>query len=520
MRAACMAVDATGGDEGVAHPIATQEPAGAPSILSTLNDDGSRRWLKPRLSPGRFLTRRRVVAYGLIGVFTLLPHVTINGWPAVLLDLGARRFHIFGHTFLPTDTLLLALLLVSVFLSVFLLTALFGRVWCGWACPQTVYMEFVFRPIERLFEGKPGRPAKNAFQGSGAAKLLKYVAFFAVSCYLAHTFLAYFVGVERLAEWVTQSPLRHPTPFLVMAVVTGLMMFDFSFFREQTCLVACPYGRMQSVLLDRHSLIVSYDPVRGEPRGKPGGAARGAGGARAGVSLPVVQGAGVQAAPGRTGDCVDCHLCVVTCPTGIDIRNGLQMECVNCTQCIDACDAVMTKLGRPRGLIRYTSQAALGGAKYRMVRPRVVVYGVVLAVVVTAFVVTLVGMAPTDVSVLRGRGAPFVQVDPETVANQVRVKIVNRSARPVTYTLDAAGTGGVAGVSIRAEDNPVRVEAGEVRTVPAQVLAPAGAFAHGTLDVHVVVRDATGFEARVAFRLVGPAGQRRAAPSADGEEAR
>ncbi|MDX2130533.1 MAG: cytochrome c oxidase accessory protein CcoG [Planctomycetota bacterium] len=491
-----------------AHPDATQAmpiAAGetgtrAPSTLSTLNDDGSRRWLKPKLSPGRFLSRRRAVAYALIALFTAIPHTTINGWPAILLDLSARRFHILGQTFLPTDTLLLAFLLVGIFLTIFLLTALFGRVWCGWACPQTVYMEFVFRPIERLFDGAPGRAIKNKFQGTGPARTLKYVAFFLVACYLAHTFLAYFVGVERLSEWVTQSPLRHPGPFLVMAVVTGLMLFDFTFFREQTCLVACPYGRFQSVMLDRHSLIVSYDPVRGEPRGKAS-AKRAAATDRADLALPVLAGEAR-----RTGDCVDCKLCVVTCPTGIDIRNGLQMECINCTQCIDACDAVMTKLGRPRGLIRYTSQAAVSGGTYRMIRPRVVIYATVLAGVVTAFLITLLGAASADVSVLRGRGAPFVQVDPGTVANQVRVKIANRSAQATTFTFDAAAVAGAPGVSIRAEDHPVRVEAGEVRTVPAQILVPVGAFVRGTLDVHVLVSDGQGFSTRVPFRVVGPAG--------------
>ncbi|MBI1190515.1 MAG: cytochrome c oxidase accessory protein CcoG [Tepidisphaera sp.] len=481
------------GAGGARESVAAASQEKAKAALATLNEDGSRRWIRPRLSHGRFLTRRRAAAYVLIALFTLIPYVKINGWPAMLLDLSARRFHIFGVTFLPTDTLMLALFMVSLFLTVFFLTAMFGRVWCGWACPQTVYMEFLYRPLERLFDGTPGRAARNKFQGSGLARVLKYVVYFVCSCYLAHTFLAYFVGVEQLEHWVTQSPLEHPGPFMVMAVVTGLMMFDFAFFREQTCLVACPYGRFQSVMLDRQSLIVSYDERRGEPRGR-----------KTNVHLKVV-GDG----DSRTGDCVDCKLCVTTCPTGIDIRNGLQMECVSCTQCIDACDGVMAKLGRPLGLIRYTSQAALAGEKPKVLRPRVVIYPVIVAALMTGFLVVFLGRGAADLTVVRGRGAPFAMLDVATVANQVKIKVVNRTARKETYTLSAEGTQGersAAGVALHAEDNPVTLGPGEMRTVPAQIVAPMAAFSgHGTLDVRVRLSDGEKFSTAADFKLVGPA---------------
>lgn len=468
-------------------------------VLSTLNEDGSRRWIKPRPSSGRFAARRRAVAYGLILLFTLIPYLRMNGKPLMLLDLSSRRFTFFGYTFLPTDTLLLALLLVGVFVSIFLLTALFGRVWCGWACPQTVYMEFVFRPIERLFEGTPGRAKKGLLAGRPFSKPVKYAAYVLVSVYLAHTFLAYFVGVEQLSLWVTRSPLEHPTPFLVMLAVTGLMMFDFSFFREQTCIVACPYGRFQSALLDRDSVIVSYDRTRGEPRGKARRPLAGEG-----VSLPVVNGS---APPAAQGDCVDCGMCVQTCPTGIDIRDGLQMECISCTQCIDACDAVMTKLHRPRGLIRYTSQAQISGERRRVFRPRIIVYPTILLLVLSAFVITLLAQGPADVTILRGVGRPFVELPGGDIGNPVKIKITNRTAAPAQFTVEAQGTDGV---RLSIEENPVRVAPAQVRVLTGMIAAPRSAFHEGEGVARVVVSgSAPEFRREVTYRLMGPAGHHK-----------
>jgi cytochrome c oxidase accessory protein FixG len=433
-------------------------PLSAPSVLSTLNDDGSRHWLKPRPSPGRFLSARRAVAWLLILVFTALPHLKIDGRPAVLLDIVHRRFTLFGRTFLPTDTLLLALLLVGIGLTIFLVTALFGRLWCGWACPQTVYLEFVYRPLERLFEGTPGHPKKGFLQTSGLGGALKYAAYSIISVALAHTFLSYFVGFDNLVTWVTSSPTKHPVGFGVVVLVTLAMMFDFSYFREQTCIVACPYGRFQSVLLDRQSLIITYDAKRGEPRGKKT--------REEGLSLPVIDGG----SSARTGDCIDCRMCVNTCPTGIDIRNGLQLECVGCAQCIDACDAIMEKIARPRGLIRYSSQAAVAGEKTRILRARVFVYPAVLSVVATLFLLVLSRADAADVNVLRGLGAPFTRVNEATIGNQIRVKIANRRDTSSTYRVEATGTMSVADVSALVETPPTPVAPGESTMIPALVV--------------------------------------------------
>ncbi len=465
-------------------------------VLSTLNADGSRRWLQPRVSPGRFLLWRQVTAYALIAIFTLIPWININGKPAMFLDVVNREFTFFGFTFLPTDTVLLALFLVASIIAVFLLTALLGRVWCGWACPQTVYMEFVYRPIERLFDGTRGRGGRSPADLPPWRRVAKFAVFLLVSMFLAHTFLAYFVGVEALQQWMRRSPLEHPLTFLVMVGVTGLMLFDFGYFREQTCIVACPYGRLQAVLLDRQSLIISYDERRGEPRGKLRDPA--------GQALPVLNRTATDAdgaAEPRRGDCIDCGLCVVTCPTGIDIRAGLQMECIGCAQCIDACDVVMDKIKRPRGLIRYSSQAAMAGEKRSWLRARVVLYPALLAVVGSIFVLMLARKPQADVTLIRAGGAPFSLLADGRVANPYRLKIVNRTRAAATYESAVVNHPGgeVVGEAAR-----ITLAPGEDRHENVLIVLPREAFTHSPLSVTVRVADGSGFSTELNCHVFGP----------------
>jgi len=448
-------------------------------VLPTLNEDGSRRWIRPKPSHGSYAKVRRVVAYGLMLVFFLIPHLRMGGKPLILLDIPRRQFTLFGTTFLPTDTMLLMLLLASIIIAIFLMTALFGRVWCGWACPQTVYMEFLFRPIERLVEG--GRSGSLALDKQRShfhpRRLLKYAIYVVLAVFLAHTFLAYFVGTEALAQWIRRSPADHPTSFLVMAGTALAIFGDFAYFREQTCLVACPYGRMQSVLLDRQSLIVAYDPTRGEPRMK--GKAR----------------------PEGAGDCIDCGACVTTCPTGIDIRDGLQMECIHCTQCADACDEIMTRVGKPKGLIRYSSRELLEGHKRHLIRPRTVLYPLALALFLGAFTYALATRDAADVTVLGGQGEPFTRQADGQIANQLRVKIANRTHEDHDYRIEVAGaTDG----SVVVPQNPLRVASGQSAETPLFVLLPRSVFHDGEHRVTVRVSDGAGFSTTVAYRLVGP----------------
>ena len=454
-------------------------PSSDERVLSTLNRDGSRRWLRPRLSKGRFHRRRFWVAWGLILMFTAIPYIRLKGKPLILLDVPNREFTLIGKTFLPTDTMLLMLLLVGIFVGIFFVTALFGRAWCGWACPQTVYMEFLFRPLGRFIEGGRSKQLKLDREGINFRRILKFVVFLFVSMFLAHTFLAYFVGVETLLRWVRQSPLEHPAAFVVMAVTTLLMLGDFGYFREQVCLVACPYGRFQSVLLDRRSMIVGYDYNRGEPRGKR----------RKNLEQ------------GELGDCVDCGACVVTCPTGIDIRNGLQMECVNCTQCIDACDAIMTKLDKPRGLIRYSSQEVLQTGKQKILRPRVLIYPLILVVVFGLLGVALAEKESSDLTILRGLGSPFMQLPSGEISNQIRVKIVNRTGGSRDYLIELVDPGSM---KLVAPQNPVPLENKRTETATVFVITGRDAFVDGKREVSFRITDGAGFEKEMPYLLLGP----------------
>lgn len=467
------------------HPQPTRHarPTGIPTagdrVLSTLNTDGSRRWIRPKPAYGKHWHRRRVVAYSLMLLFVAIPYIRVRDRPLILLDLPNREFTLVGTTFLPTDTLLFMLLLLSLVMTIFLLTALFGRVWCGWACPQTLYLEFLFRPIERWVEG--GRSGSLNLDRQGrhfhSRRLIKYGIYFGLSLFLAHTFLAYFVGVDELAVWVRQSPFEHPTSFLVMAGTTALVFFDFTYFREQTCIVACPYGRLQSVLLDRQSLIVAYDYERGEPRAKG------------------------RVQPEGAGDCIECNACVQTCPTGIDIRDGLQMECIHCTQCIDACDDIMRKVDRPEGLIRYTTQDALRGGTSGWLRPRVVLYPAALLLCLGAFVWAIASRADAEVTLLRGIGAPFSLAAGGEVSNQVRVKVVNRSREAHDYQITVEGA---PGATMIAPENPLHVEAGAMVTTSIFVLLPSSEFTEGERAIVIRVDDGDGFSESIPWRLAGP----------------
>ncbi|MBA3457181.1 MAG: cytochrome c oxidase accessory protein CcoG [Deltaproteobacteria bacterium] len=457
-------------------PLATER------VLSTLNQDGTRHWIHPRLAAGRFLRGRKVVGYALIAMFLVLPFVHVGGRPALLLDVLTQELSVFGAVFKATDGYLMMLLGLIIVVTVFLVTALFGRVWCGWACPQTVYLEHVFRPIERWLEGSPSQRRKlDAARGVHGRRVLKWLIYAALSFVLANVFLAYFVGVDRLATWVLVSPLQHPGGFMTVAGVAALMLFDFGYFREQTCNVACPYGRLQSVLLDRQSLIIGYDTRRGEPRGKPK------------KHLPVI---------GERGDCIDCSACVAVCPTGIDIREGLQMECIGCAQCIDACDAVMDRIAKPRKLIGYTSQDELEGKPRRLLRTRTILYPVLLAGVTGLFVWAL-GGETTQVHVERAQGPIFVELPDGMISSQARIKLDNETDEERSYAVHLSRA---PDAKLRTPQVTWQVQGGRSMTLPLFVDVPRSSFVHGKRVVSLRVADDRGFARIVEVTLLGPEG--------------
>lgn len=455
--------------------------------LAGMTAEGRRDWIEPVTSPGRFLTARRIVGWALVAVFVGLPHLTIGGKPGVLLDLPDRQFTFLGATFHPTDNVILLALGACVFTTIFFVTAVFGRIWCGWGCPQTVYLEFVFRPIETLIEGRPAvrrrRDAGPWTADRALRKASKWLLYLLVAGFLAHVFVSYFIGAERMWSLVGSDPWASRHIVIALVVVTGLMFFDFAFFREQTCTTACPYGRLQTVLYDPDTVIVGYDEKRGEPRGRRG--AQSEGGAAA------------------LGDCIDCSRCVTTCPTGIDIRKGLQMECVGCAQCVDACDDVMTRIGKPRGLVRYTSERELEGGERRLVRPRLFVYLAAVLLAYGAFVTLVVTRSDADVEVLRGSRDPFRTLPTGEVANQLRARVTNNRAEAQSFTIELLEPAGGALVT---SVSPLRVEPDAIGHVDLVVTLPRSAFERGRATARFRVTSDRGFDVEKEKGLLGPYG--------------
>jgi len=447
-------------------------------VLSTLEHDGSRRWIRPRPVEGGYRKWRRILAYLLMAMFVGIPWLRIDGEPLFLFDVVRRQFTFFGQTFLPKDTLLLALLLLGSFLTMFLLTATLGRAWCGWGCPQNVYLDFLFRPIDRAMERLSKRAFGRKLSDSLPAplQLLRLLLYFAFSLVIANSFLAWFVGWDQLGSWVFGSPADNLPAFGIVAATTGAMMFDFLYFREQMCHLACPYGRIQSALLDRSTLIVAYDEARGEPRGKRG--------------------------PDR-GDCLDCGACHRSCPMGIDIRDGLQMECITCASCVDACARVMAKAKREPGLVRYSSQAQLAGEPWKLVRMRLFFYIGVIGAVWGALLFLLVSRSSADVVALRVQNVPYSRLDNGLISTRARVKIENRADELRSYTISIPD---LPAGQLVAPSTPVPVEAGELETTTIFVELPADSFTRGELEVDITVADGVDFEDTLTFRLLGPWG--------------
>jgi cytochrome c oxidase accessory protein FixG len=384
--------------------------------LASVAPDGRRRWIYARQPTGRYYRVRTIVSLFLLAFLFGAPFIKVHGLPIVLLNVIERRFVLFGVIFWPQDFHLVVLIALTGLVTLLLSTVTIGRVWCGWLCPQTVFMEMLFRKIEFLIEGSAAQQMRRD-RGPWNAdrfwrKSVKQAIFFGLAFVIANVFLAYIIGADALAAIVTAPPREHLVGLIAITLFSAVFYAVFARFREQACVLACPYGRIMSSLIDRQTITVTYDRQRGEPRGRliraGSDTAAGAGGAR--------------------GDCVDCYQCVTVCPTGIDIRNGVQLECVNCTACMDACDDVMRRVHRAPGLIRLTSHEAVSGGSPRWLTPRVAAYAVVWLLLVIG-VGTLIAARPDlDILILRQAGSLFGAEADGQIVNLYTVQVFNRAS--------------------------------------------------------------------------------------------
>ncbi len=389
--------------------------------IATVDQDGKRIWLYPKKPSGRFYNARTIVSLIFLAVFLVFPFIKHNGEQLFLFNVLERKFIFFGILFTPQDFHLFVLVLLTFFVFIILFTVVFGRLFCGWVCPQTVFMEMFFRRIEYWIEGDAGAQRKLDASPWTAEKIrkktLKHLVFFAISFVVSNYFLAYIITMDEVLKIVREPVTQHWGGFFAILGFSGVFYGVFARMREQVCTTICPYGRLQGVLLVKESIVVAYDHKRGEPRGKL-------------KKNPVEQiRASVQ------GDCIDCKLCIAVCPTGIDIRNGTQLECTNCTACIDACDQIMEKVDKPKGLIRYDSETGINSGVRRIFTPRVYAYSFVLMALLALDVVLIANRGMIESIILRSPGQLYQEKDAEHITNLYTYKLINKSGKDLPFEL-------------------------------------------------------------------------------------
>ena len=433
---------------------------------------------------GRFNRLRVAAVFALLGLYYGLPWVRWDGHQAILFDLPARKFHLFGLTFFPQDFFLLSWLLIIAALSLFFFTALAGRLWCGYACPQTVWTQ-AFVWMERLTEGDRPRRLKLDRRGWDADKMLrksaKQVLWVCFALYTGFTFVGYFTPITTLPNGIAHGSLGGWESFWVL-FYSFATYGNAGYMREQVCKYMCPYARFQGAMFDKHSLVITYDEARGEPRG-----------ARARGKDPKAHG---------LGDCLDCTLCVQVCPTGIDIRNGLQLECIACAACIDACDGVMDRMGYSRGLVRYTTQAAMEGKRRQLLRPRTLIYGTLLAVFISAFLYVVTHRELVTVDVMRDRNALYRTLDDGAIENVYTVHLVNKDGAAHEVHLEVQS---LPQAQLETDANVLQLTPGSVTSIPVRIRVPAGTVT-GRQKILVVAKavDGSGIESMAKASFLAP----------------
>ncbi|MCF6269483.1 MAG: cytochrome c oxidase accessory protein CcoG [Melioribacteraceae bacterium] len=390
--------------------------------IATVTQKGDRIWIYPKKPRGKFYNARILFSSVLLLLLYGLPFVKVNGNPLILLNILDRKIILFGAPFGPHDFHLFVIAMILIIISIFLFTVVYGRIFCGWLCPQTVFMEMVYRKIEYLIEGdayKQRALSKMKWNGEKIfKKSFKHGIFFAIAFVTSNIFLSYIIGIDELSKIIQAPVSEHLTGFTAILIFSTVFYYVFAFFREQACLMVCPYGRLQGVMLDEDSVVISYDHVRGEPRG---------------VS---------KKENSTLGDCVDCNQCVQVCPTGIDIRNGTQLECVNCTACIDACDEVMDKVDKPRGLIRYASLNEIEKGVRSLLTSRSIGYTVVLIILFGILTILMSVRGNFELSIFRTPGMMYQQYDSLHVSNLYDFVLINKTFDTIPARLELDGIDG------------------------------------------------------------------------------
>ncbi|MBL0047588.1 MAG: cytochrome c oxidase accessory protein CcoG [Bacteroidetes bacterium] len=391
--------------------------------IATIGKDGKRVWIYAQKPKGKLYNLRTYASIFYLIVFFSLPFIKINGVPLFMFNILEGKFVLFTMIFWPHDFFLFGLGMMIFILFVALFTVVFGRVFCGWACPQTVFMEMVFRKVEYWIEGDASHQ-KSLNHGPWTRekiikKTTKNIAFFIISFIIANTFLSYLIGVDKLFEIMNEPLQKHFGGFMSILIFTGVFYGVYVRFREQVCLVVCPYGRLQSVLLDKDSVVVAYDYVRGEQREK--------------FHKNEVR---------KAGDCIDCHQCVKVCPTGIDIRNGTQLECVNCTACIDVCNHMMDSVGLPKDLIRYSSENGIAKNQKLRLTGRMIAYSIVLTVLIGIEVFLLASRSDVDATIIRARGMLYQEQPNNQISNLYNIELENKTYRDIPINLKLEDTKG------------------------------------------------------------------------------
>ena len=424
--------------------------------IGTIDEEGKRAWVYPKKPSGKLYQYRKYVSYISLSFLFVAPFVKINGNQFLLFNVLERRFNIFGFPFWPQDFYLFVIMMIIMVVFIIFFTAAFGRIFCGWICPQTIFLEMVFGRFEYWIDGDRGAQIRLDKQAWNADKIkkrvLKWFIFFVISFLIANIFLAYLIGSDRLIQYVLEGPLAHISTLISLLIFTGVFYFIFAWFREQVCIIACPYGRLQGVLLDNKSIVVAYDHKRGEKE----------------VGRAKFKKNEDREASGK-GDCIDCFQCVHVCPTGIDIRNGTQLECVNCTACIDACDSIMEAVNLPKGLIRYASEENIEKKAPFKFTPRLKGYTAVLVILIGVLTGMLFLRSDVEANILRLPGQLYEHKENNIISNVFTYKLLNKTTK-----------------NIENIHFKLKSPTGTIRTVKhGEIVVPAQGLVEGTLFIEI-----------------------------------